>query len=760
MGWCVIFSGGVAPWLGVTIAVLALAVTLASYLWAGKAASRGHMLFLTSVRMFGVVLVLILVLRPLVTYRIRQGRQEHLTFLVDTSRSMGLCDFPDLPSRLDGVKAALASDSPQMKALAQNFKLDLYTFDEVVNGQTPPGDVAALQAKGEATKICDALNAIAAKAGPEDPGRIVLFSDGIDTSGCDNTRETAYTGNVPVVAVGVGSKLSAEGSFKDIILSAVEVLPAGEPVVSKDTVARIVAYVEGLGYPGLVVPVRLEDSSGRVVTQENVILDTRRGNQKIVLPFTPTKKGNFKYTVKVAAQAGETILENNSRNLNITVTDPEIRVLYVEGTLRWEYRYLKRILERDPNMRLVALVRLSEKTFYQQGNCTDIELTGFPRDIETLKKFNVILVGDLDASAFSAQDRQNIRKAVYEGTGLMMLGGYNSFSPGYADTPLAEILPVTIDPVSGSQDKNEFVPQLTDQGEVSPIFAGITDYFPGPGRQAVHQLPGLLGQVRLGRPKPGASVLAVNPLRNDSRGPLQVLVVQNFGAGRTAAFAGDTTWRWYAPMKGLGLESPYVRFWGQMIRWLARREAEQESGKPGVEAWLDKAFYALGDKVAIEARVRASDGLLTDGAAVKAAIGGPEKLQLPLGKAAGTAGAYEASFRPSRPGVYTLTVSAALDGKALGEMPLAFEVGKEDVEMRRIDLDEGLLRSIAAASGGSYVPLVDFPSFVANLQQKETTEKTVEFLNLRQKKVLYPLFLLFIALVTIEWVWRKRLQLP
>lgn len=756
MGWTIHFSGGLPPWLGLVVAVIALAATILAYLMARKAASRSHMAFLTAVRAFGTIIVLIIALRPLVTYKTLEGRRGRYILMADTSRSMALHDYPNLPSRIDAVKAAIAKGSPTIEALTGNFQIELHSFAEGPRGEVPLAEIASLEADGQASAISRTLADIAGKAPHETTTGIILLSDGIDT----DASPAEYTSRIPVHTVGVGARLSAEGTFKDLSLTGVEVLPAGEPVVSKDNVARLGAYVEGLGYPGLVATVALRDAAGNVVVQENITLDAERGSQRVVLSFTPDEKGNFKYSVEVAAQPRETILENNSQNLNITVTDPEIRVLYFEGTLRSEYKYLKRVLEKDPNIRLLSLVRLGERIFLQQGNSSDLQLTGFPKTIETLKKFNVIIVGDLDVSGFSPEDMQNIKDTVSDGAGLIMLGGYNSFSSGYRGTGLADVLPCEIAVGEPRQDKNEFVPQLTPLGEVSPVFAGVTDYFQGPQRPASRKIPPLRGQVRLGRVKPAASVLAVNPLRSDEGRPLPVLVVQNFGAGRTAAFAGDTTWRWFAQLRGLGLDSPYIRFWGQLVRWLARREAEEEIGEPGIEAWVDKAFYAIGDTARISARVRDGDGLLTDKATVSASMTGPEDLRVPLGTAAGAPGTYEAAFAPKDPGTYQVIVTGGVGRTALGESAISFEVGKEDLEMRRIDLDEDSLRAIAAASGGSYMPLVDFPALVARLKEEGATEKTVELLNLRQKKVLYPLFFAFIVLVTVEWVWRKRLHMP
>jgi uncharacterized membrane protein len=747
------FSGGIPTWLAAIVLVAVVAVTGASYALTRRQVGRGHAILLGAIRVLAAALLALLVLRPLVTFRTTEGVRGRYFLLVDTSRSMSIFDYPNLPARIERVKHVFSQPSSQVLTFLQNAQVEAHGFDAALSEEAALADIALLLAEGEETRLFEALNSVAEKAAGVGASGIMVFTDGIDTG-----EGRDYTGSIPVTAVGVGSRLAAEGDFRDLILSNVEVLPEGEPVVSKGNVARIAAYVEGLGYPGLLATVSLTDSSGARIAAERLAVDGVRGDQEVVLSFTPEERGNFKYSVEVTGEPGENILENNFRSLNITVTDPQISVLYAEGTLRYEYRYLRRVLQKDPNLGFVALVRLDRNTFYQQGQVEGIELSGFPADVETLKKFDVLILGDLDASAFSERDFANIREMVYEGAGFLMTGGYNSLGTSYDGTVAAEILPVATS--DGTQDRNEFLPQLTDRGESSPIFAGITEYFGAPGRGASKKIPRLLGQVRLGRPKPAATVLAVNPLRRDEAGPLPVLVVGNFGAGRTAALAVDTTWRWYAPAKGLGLESPYVRFWGQLVRWLAGYEGEEEVGQPGLEAWLDKAFYALGDPVYISAKVRGGDGLLTDKARVQAHLEGPEEMTLSLGRAAGATNVYVGEVKPSKSGTYTLRLKAEVGGETAGETGVSFEVGKEDLEMRRVDLDEAALKRIASESGGEYMPLVDFPSYAGTLASARTTEKRVEFLSLRHRKALYVLFAVFVALVTAEWFWRRRLQLP
>jgi uncharacterized membrane protein len=435
-------------------------------------------------------------------------------------------------------------------------------------------------------------------------------------------------------------------------------------------------------------------------------LDGTPGSQSITLTVTPTTTGRHTYTVRIPPDPAERRSENNTRDLYLLVTDPKIRVLYVEGVVRPEYKPLKSVLETDPNVELAALVQVRKGEFLQSGSRNDLALTGFPQTLEDMRKFDVFLLGDLDRSYFSAKQLENLKTAVSEGKGLLMIGGYASFGPGgYEGTPVEEILPVFVGPRDIGQETEPFVLRLTPEGEAHPIFYGATDFFMpstpgrsirnpqpalrslGEGGSAIRnpeELPYLKGCTRLGRPKPGASVLAVHP---DRAGPspgapgLVVLAVQSYGLGRTAAFAADTTYQWYLPYKALGRDSPYIKFWGQMVRWLANKEIKETSEEPGVTLLVHKPFYNPGESVTVRARVREEEGRATNYADVTGALigAGGERTPLPLVLVPGSVGMYEAKLDPPDPGEYKILVEARKDGKRLGIAEDSFVVGRANL---------------------------------------------------------------------------------
>jgi uncharacterized membrane protein len=149
---------------------------------------------------------------------------------------------------------------------------------------------------------------------------------------------------------------------------------------------------------------------------------------------------------------------------------------------------------------------------------------------------------------------------VRRGGGLLMIGGYMSFSgiegkAHYQATPLAEVLPVEM---LGFDDRVEvcegiFPEAVSDHA----LLAGLSC-----------EWPHFLGYNRL-RAKSDANVLLT--FGND---PL--LVVGQYGAGRVAAFSSDSSPHWGSP-EFLAWEC-YGPFWSKLIDWLGDGNAEPSPG--------------------------------------------------------------------------------------------------------------------------------------------------------------------------------------
>ena len=234
------------------------------------------------------------------------------------------------------------------------------------------------------------------------------------------------------------------------------------------------------------------------------------------------------------------------------------RVLYVEHPPRYEYRFLKNALIRDPGVLAHCFLTSADKGFPQEHTRSDDPLfqrplETFPATLEELNKFNVLIYGDVPPGLLGKEAVRNIDRFVREkGGGVIFISGKSHNPRMLPKTALAELLPVTVEGQLSESEVFERPYTVTEEGRRFLPFE-----FAGKGGPA--------GEVRRivrlvkAKPKPGATVLV-------RAGPDPLFVTQKIGAGRVFWSASDETWLWRT-MVG---DSPYFYpFWRRAIDWAA-----------------------------------------------------------------------------------------------------------------------------------------------------------------------------------------------
>lgn len=163
----------------------------------------------------------------------------------------------------------------------------------------------------------------------------------------------------------------------------------------------------------------------------------------------------------------------------------------------------------------------------------------FPKKLEELKKYDVIVISDIGANSFLLQNQtfyhmeiipnglELIRQYVEEGGGFLMIGGYLSFTgieakANYKNSPIAEVLPVELlDYDDRVEMPQGFSPQIVQDHSILNGFGSW---------------PTFLGYNRLKVKSDAQELLSFN------QDPF--LVVGEYKQGKTAAFAGDCAPHW------------------------------------------------------------------------------------------------------------------------------------------------------------------------------------------------------------------------
>jgi uncharacterized membrane protein len=255
----------------------------------------------------------------------------------------------------------------------------------------------------------------------------------------------------------------------------------------------------------------------------------------------------------------------------------KIKLLYVDGYPRWEYRYLSQAMVRDPSIDVSCLLTSADPGYAQRADPPDPK-TGFPGPIdrfpnspEGLAKYDVVLLGDVDPREFSdGQFRMLIEFVTQKGGGFGMAAGPRFSPAAYRSTRLAELLPVEMEQVRRGEERQgegtEFRPALTADGAASPAFRLLVDPAAG-GKSLKSDVPPLYWYAHGVRPGNGARVLLSHPKEKGPDGnAAPLLVVGDRGKGRSMFVAVDDVWRW----RYGGDEEAYLTFWHELVSDLAR----------------------------------------------------------------------------------------------------------------------------------------------------------------------------------------------
>jgi hypothetical protein len=729
------FENVTTPWLWTLLTVAGVVLLFFTYWGIFRRSERRLTWALMLLRGVGLLALLLALAKPTWTSDSSLVDPGHLGVILDNSRSMSLPDVGGKPryavarEALDRLKTALAADRS-----GPPLKVDL--FD--ING-APLEKGAPDQPTVERTDLARALGEASARLRSKPLAGIVLISDGMDNTGQQTFRDLA---DMPVPVHGLGFRPVDDAAGFD--LAVLQVRAPERAMVNNEIKVEVV--VSKIGTPATEAAVEMKRGREVFATQK-VSFGPGGGEQKVSLNLMPRQPGTFVFTAEIKGQANERVLANNSAHFPLRVDVEPIRVLYLEGYLRPEFKFLKNRLEDDPDVNLVSIVRRTNPERAEARAGKDL-LTP-----ERLKGLDIVILGDMEAGYLSATEYQAlVRWLDDKGHSLLVLGGYLSFGPdGFRSTPLADVLPVVFADRPPYQSEEPFALELKKADH--PIFEVSSDRVKDAA--AWRALPPLLGQSVVRRAKPGAEVLAVNPgLLVDGQPAVVAATQRAGGAGLVMVLTADTTWRWSRLPRVLGQpDTLYARFWSQTVRYLAGRT--QNDQRPLLAVSTDRPDYEVGKQVTVRVvRQPRPDNDLA-GMDVAAEITGPGGKATPVPLRAGSAepDVLTGTFFPPAGGRYEVLASLTGGGKPAEHQVAEFLVQGSDLELADPGTNRENLRAIANATGGAYLDVEDAEQLAAKLPHKERRLPQVTRLEFWNSPWL---FCGFLAAVTGEWLLRRR----
>lgn len=709
-------------------------------------------LTLLALRVGAIACLVAALMRPVWISETSLEHQPIVAVVLDDSRSMSLPASEDSPV----TRYALATQVLQSRlkpALNKSHQIRLF---DVQGRLLDDANIPTLPV-GASSPLGETLHRVQRGLSDQPLTAIVLLSDGRDRR--DETSRLVARGipltgtRVPIYPVNLAGTGGAATDMGAADLAIDGVTTNQRAIVGNTVETRVDINLTG--------QVRESGSMIQIFDGDHIVASQqaqwRPGEPSVRtnLSFVPQRAGTLTYRVQAAALNGETHLSNNRAIFTLDVRAEPLTVLYIDGVLRWEGKFVREALAADPDVNLVTSIRTTApgEDRGSQGLLA----------AEHLANIDVVILGDVEATFFSGSELEALRSWVIDGGGgLLMTGGYQSFGPeGLGRTALGAILPVEFSADANPQVERPFGLKLTPLGQNSPIFHITGDRVRD---TAFYQsLPSLAGCSRIAGVKPGASVLAVNP---NEPGPgegegLPVLITQPVGGGRAMVFAVDTTWRWRMTVGGFtGDASFYQTFWSQLVRSLAG--IEKDEGESQLTITTDRSRYMIGQSVEIKALLSSRTGEIdmTQWRLTAQAIDDHgERTPVTLERSADAQ--MHGSLAATVPGRLDLFVQAEpltvadteqKQPRAMSQM-VTVQVERPDLEMLDPRPDPQWLATVAQSSGGEVLEPLQIDAWARQLSATKQVSSLVQTASLWRHPALATMFF---VLLCLEWILRRR----
>ncbi|MFO0902736.1 MAG: hypothetical protein U0939_07035 [Pirellulales bacterium] len=787
-----------AFWVVLAIAA-AFAAALTFYVRFQDRGTRATRIVLGVVR--GVVLaLLVLTLAEPVLRLTTTSRQQPTMFVVlDGTDSMGIRDpmtptdraalekalgveqaGEDRPalSRQEYVQAFLRQqDGEALRRLEREKGVTLtpYIFDGhttsqlrrlvdagAAKGAVNPREWAEkLTSEGQVTALGNVLDDASQQVASGHLAGIVLISDFAQNSGLSPLAGGADS---PLARLGAPIYTIGVGAVETVDLALDIQVP---PTMKKGERDSITVALRSTGLRGQTASVQVtarklggdegEASAPIVVGQQTVALQSD-DPPPLKFPFTPSESGRFQFSAQVAPLPGEVLDQNNHAAREATVIDDYLRLTYVAFEPTWEWRFIKEVFHRDKLVGLSGFRTYLSSSDPRVRQANPLFLSSLTPQRREFFAQDVIFLEDLPATSLGSRFPEMLETYVRDfGGGLVVIAGPRFGLRELSQTPIAEMLPVVIDPQARPRTDRTFAPRRTlSAGDES--FMRLSDN-PQENEKAWANLNALSWYQPVENVRKSARVLAEHPtdVCRDGKTHQPLVAVREFGKGKVVYLGINETWR----LRRKYGEKYYREFWSQLIYQLGIGHALGDAKR--FVPTLDKPVYRVDDRVRLRVEAYDADyepltGEELSEPSLSAELiapdprGGPPQTR-PIVVPLLRAGEFEVRFPVFTSGEHILRIKDPISDRFEERR---FEVTAESAERRQAVRDLSLQSEMAARSGGRSYELANAARLADDLQV-EPRLRTVT-----RNHALWTTPLWFggiIALLLAEWLARKRLQL-
>jgi hypothetical protein len=656
----------------------------------------GIAVFLGLLRGLYLSIILLLLFRPEIMFRWTSVEKKKIALAIDRSASMSIVEKNQ--SRLQRAFTFADAAANEIKNYAD---IKEYVFDTkpvVLSDRT--GDTTL-----SGTNITEAISDIIDKN--PDINSIVLVTDGNYTQG-KNPLYVDKIKQVKIYPIGVGDSLSAP-DLKILNLDY-------DYLAYEDKPTTIIANISLTG---------MDTANIRAVLIQNkknmqAKIASLTGDGRIVplsFTFQPEEPGLQKYSVVLKPLQEETILANNASDLSIDVLKGKTIVGLIASQPNYDLKFLSRTIETFEDC---------ETRFYLES----LKQGSMER---TLREADVLFIQNFPSPG-DAADKMELFKESKKPICYMLSERLdtNKYQVLRHYFPLQSIKsaqkPLTTQIIPTEGAKNNSLIALYQKNEQNERFW--------------HNCPPIVYPFNVTRfSEPVATLLCTEKTTD-------YLPVLSAWQNNKLLLLGSGFWRWkFLLTEHREFSDGYERFVYHIIRWLAAGKGNQN-----IILKMPKKVYNVGETIAFPVQLYDGSYHSVDNGMVHINVIYDSDTSEVVLRNSGD-GNYVSEYIPYRSGMHKLILSAWINDVPLGRIEEEIDVLPTNNEFIYTRQDVDFLKQLARQTGGRYFNESQAPELVNALDLTPIKKEEQKIWDIWQN--IY-LLLLLIALLTIEWIIRKR----
>ena len=651
--------------------------------------------FMAFLRWTALFLIGLLLLNPLIKNTYNEKVSPIIISIQDQTASIPVgLDQSELKDYQHAYRQEISKLSKKFEVKEYGFETELLEIDADSNSFS-----------GKGTDIDKALTQAAQRNISQHIGAVILSSDGIYNQGVSPIYNTSFAG-IPIYTIALGDTTTQ-------IDMRVQRLRYSDLVYLGDDMEVLVDL--GADYlNGKSVSLKLEDSRGNVLKQQEIKITNREWNQTIPFIIEAQRAGIHRYKITTTVFQGERVTANNQQEFYIQVIDGRQKVLMLYDAPHPDIKFIQETLSEMKNI--------------------ELHVSQIDKFKETQSDFDLLILHGLPAQRNKSANNllQRLTKKANSVWWIYSTGtDISTFNQMQALVKISNTLKV----------KNEIFPSFVP--DYQKFY--VSDY----SLKWLSEAPPLLspyGQLELA---PFAEICWRQKIGQVATSQA-LLATGEQNQQTTAVLLGEGIWRW--PMQ------EFFKY-GEKIRsreWVERlvQYISDKSDHRSFRIKTNKTIYNETEWIYIDASIYNETGQLVNTEDVKVVISDNEayKNEIVLDRAQN---GYTYNLGQLPKGTYQMEATSKLGTQSL-KSEYRFAVQAFDIETNNIKADYSLMNTIALQHNAQMLHYTNVDQ-LSNMILQDGRLKPVfkEFVKTNSLIHLKWILALIVGLLAVEWFLRK-----